>query len=94
VKNLWFIYLVECRDKTLYCGTTTSINRRIEEHNFSRKGAKYTKARRPVILKWFCPCESRSEAYVLEIKVKKLTRIKKKQLIVSNNLNLLVPNSP
>jgi len=44
----WFVYLVECNDSTYYCGITTDINRRILEHNESKRGSKYTRSRRPV----------------------------------------------
>ena len=79
---------MECRDKTLYCGVTININRRVDEHNYSKKGAKYTKPRLPVRLMWSEECKSKSEAYSLEAKIKKLTRTKKMQLIASNNLSL------
>jgi len=47
---LWSVYLVECKDGSLYCGITTGLERRLWEHNNSTKGAKYTRTRRPVLL--------------------------------------------
>ncbi len=47
-----YVYIVECRDGTLYTGWTTDIERRIGQHN-KGTGAKYTRARRPVVLKYF-----------------------------------------
>jgi len=49
----WFVYIVECNDKTLYTGITTDLERRIKEHNYSSKGAKYTSKRRPVRMVYF-----------------------------------------
>jgi len=76
----WFCYIVECRDTTLYCGITTDIEKRISKHN-SGKGAKYCATRRPVILKWFCELENRSDASKEECRIKKLSREEKLKLI-------------
>ena len=50
-EKIWYLYVVECADGTLYTGITTSISRRIDEHNYGTRGAKYTRSRRPVRLK-------------------------------------------
>ena len=47
---MWYVYLLRCADATLYCGVTTDMERRLREHNAGRRGAKYTRARRPVEL--------------------------------------------
>ena len=47
---MYFVYIVKCADNTFYTGITTELERRIEEHNGSDKGAKYTRVRRPVSL--------------------------------------------
>lgn len=73
---MWFCYIVECSDGTLYTGITNDLEKRISTHN-SGKGAKYTKTRLPVFLKWFTQCENKSEASKLECKIKKLSRIQK-----------------
>jgi putative endonuclease len=73
--------MVQCSDKTLYTGITTDINRRIEEHNSSSKGAKYTKVRRPVHLVYEECYEDRSSASKREFVLKKLTRQEKLNLI-------------
>lgn len=51
--KLWYVYIAECSDKSLYTGITTDIDRRISEHNNSNKGAKYTKSRQPVELVYY-----------------------------------------
>lgn len=77
----YFVYIVECADKTLYCGTARDVNKRILEHNESMRGAKYTKTRRPVVLKYFETFSSKSAALKREHAIKKLTRKKKVELI-------------
>ena len=77
----WFVYLLECADKSLYCGITTSLNRRVDEHNTSKKGAKYTRYRRPVRVVWSKSLNSRSEASKEEARIKKLSRKEKINLI-------------
>lgn len=86
-KNKWYVYILECSDKTLYSGITINLDKRIGEHNFSKKGAKYTRARRPVILVYFCEKKNRSLASKEEYKIKKLTKEKKLELILKNTLN-------
>lgn len=46
----WFLYTCECSDGTIYTGITTDVKRRIREHNNSKRGARYTRRRRPVTL--------------------------------------------
>tara|TARA_R110001583_G_scaffold31043_8_gene106629 strand:+ start:18755 stop:19024 length:270 start_codon:yes stop_codon:yes gene_type:complete len=73
----WFLYVVECADETLYTGITVDINRRLREHNFTQKGAKYTRSRRPVKLVSIIEVDSRSGALKAEARFKKLTRQEK-----------------
>jgi len=77
----YFVYILECCDGTLYTGITKDITKRLDEHNNSDKGAKYTKARRPVKLLYKEASENRSTASKREYAIKKLTRVKKLQLI-------------
>ncbi|PCK06681.1 MAG: endonuclease [Alteromonadaceae bacterium] len=78
----WFIYILQCADKTYYTGITTDLDRRVEEHNSSAKGARYTRAKRPVRLVYSEPCDNRSEASKREHQIKKLTRSQKEGLVV------------
>ena len=82
----YFVYILECCDGSLYTGITKDVTKRLEEHNFSDKGAKYTKARRPVNLLYEEPSVDRSTASKREFEIKKLTRVKKLQLIEKNPL--------
>jgi putative endonuclease len=77
----WHLYIVRCNDQSLYAGITTDICRRIQEHNESPKGARYTKARRPVTLLISWPYENRSQATKAELAFKKLTTKKKRRII-------------
>ena len=78
---MYFVYVVECADKTLYTGVTTDLTRRVGEHNTSTKGAKYTRARRPVRLVYSHRYKTRSAAQIAESTIKKLSRAQKMQLI-------------
>lgn len=75
------VYILECSDKTLYTGITVNVQKRLEEHNNSDKGAKYTKSRRPVKLLYSEASEDRSTASKREYEIKKLSRSKKIDLI-------------
>jgi len=77
---LFYVYLLECRDGSLYCGYTTDIQKRLIVHN-SGKGAKYTKSRLPVKLAYFEECETKSDALKREAAIKKLKRHQKLELI-------------
>ncbi|SMP89278.1 putative endonuclease [Epsilonproteobacteria bacterium SCGC AD-311-C15] len=77
----YFVYIVECNDTSLYTGIAKDLDKRIEEHNTSDKGAKYTKHRRPVKLIYSEKTEDRSSASKREYSIKKLTREKKMDLI-------------
>lgn len=76
----WFVYLVECKDKTIYCGITTNLGKRVEAHN-AGKGAKYTRGRNPVKLVYSEECANHEEAAKRECEVKSWCRAKKLSLI-------------
>lgn len=79
---MYYVYIVRCADETLYTGIATELERRIEEHNSSDKGAKYTKARRPVTLVYHEEYPDRSSASKREYAIKKkMNRAEKLKLI-------------
>ncbi|MDD5032137.1 MAG: GIY-YIG nuclease family protein [Patescibacteria group bacterium] len=78
---MWYVYIVKCKDKTLYTGVTTDLKRRIKEHNDSVLGAKYTKGRRPVKLIYSVRKKNKSLAQKEECRIKKLSRAKKFKII-------------
>jgi putative endonuclease len=67
----WVVYLVRCSDNSLYCGVTTDLEARLAAHN-SGKGAKYTKSRRPVELVCASRKMTKSQAFQLEHRIKRL----------------------
>ena len=77
----YFVYILECKDKTLYTGITNDLKKRVIQHNEAKEGAKYTKARRPVVLLYSEKCGTRSNALKRECVVKSMTRLQKMALI-------------
>ncbi len=75
------MYMVRCADDTLYTGITTDVKRRVSEHNGvpKGKGAKYTKARRPVVLVYNISSKDRSSASTEEAALKQLSRSEKEK---------------
>jgi putative endonuclease len=78
---MWYVYILRCADKTLYTGITVDLARRLMEHNSSRLGAKYTRARRPVKIVYAKKFRNRSAASKAERRIKQLSRGKKLKLI-------------
>ena len=76
----FYVYVLECADKTLYTGYTNDLDKRLKAHN-SGKGVKYTRSRRPVRLIYSECFESKSEALKREYQIKQLTRTQKLKLI-------------
>jgi len=77
----WYVYILICVDNSLYCGITTDIKRRVHEHNKTKRGAKYTRARRPVMLFYVSPPMSRSQASSGETRFKRLRAEQKRTLL-------------
>jgi putative endonuclease len=77
----YFVYILECADKSLYTGYTNDLTKRLKQHNDSKYGANYTKSRRPVILKYSEKFPTKSEALKREIEIKSWTRKQKINLI-------------
>lgn len=76
-----YIYILRCKDNSLYTGITTDLERRIIEHNSTTLGARYTKSRRPVLLVWSTVYNTRQQASSEEYRVKKLSKKEKEKLI-------------
>jgi putative endonuclease len=76
----YVVYMLRCADATFYTGVTTDVERRLTEHNTSKKGAAYTKARRPVSF-WYSEAQpDRSTALRREYVLRKLSHQEKKAL--------------
>jgi putative endonuclease len=80
----WFVYVLRCADGSLYTGVTTDVERRVKEHNgegAKGKGAKYTKAHRPVKLAHQETVQTRSEAQIREAELRRLSKAEKEKLV-------------
>jgi putative endonuclease len=78
------VYLLRCADGTLYTGYTTDLSRRVAQHN-AGKGAKYTRARRPVtaVAAWEFP--TKGQALSAEYRIRHL-RLPQKQALVAKGI--------
>lgn len=80
-----FVYILRCRDGSLYTGYTNDVYKRLKTHN-SGKGAKYTRARLPVNLVYYKRVDNKSFGLKLESRIKKLTKKEKEALVKQFNL--------
>jgi putative endonuclease len=76
----WFVYIVRCRDGSLYTGATNDVTRRVKAHS-DGKGARYTRSRRPVSLVWSRRTRDKRAALRLEHRIKQLARAEKLALV-------------
>lgn len=76
----WQVYLLRCSDLSLYCGTTTDLERRVQEHN-QGVGSRYTKSRLPVRLVWSSRKLSKSAAFSEEYRIKRLSKVLKERMV-------------
>ena len=83
---MWIMYIVKCSDDSLYTGITTDLDRRLHEHNNTKKAAKYTRGRRPVKLVYWVQYPDRSSASKAEALFKKLSRYQKLEIIKTSEL--------
>lgn len=77
---MWYLYILQCGDGSLYTGITTDVEKRLEAHR-SGKGAKYTRGRSPLELKYREGCGTHSDALKRELEIKHLSREEKLTLI-------------
>ena len=85
MNSTWYVYIVQCKDGTLYTGLTIDIVRRLKEHNEDNiKGAKSLRGKRPVKLVYFEEYNSQSDARKREAKIKNWKREHKLLLIERN----------
>jgi putative endonuclease len=78
---MFYVYILLCKDNSLYVGSTNNLEKRLKEHNTSKNGAHYTKIRRPVTLQYHEVCKTYSEVRAREAAIKRLTKDKKLALI-------------
>jgi len=80
---MYYVYILECQDGTLYTGWTINIEKRLSAHN-QGKGAKYTRWRSPVVLKYAEKLYTKKDALQREYFIKQLSREEKLNLIAAN----------
>ncbi|MGC4113913.1 MAG: GIY-YIG nuclease family protein [Myxococcales bacterium] len=78
----WCVYIVECRDGSLYTGATNHLLQRVARHD-AGKGARYTRSRRPVKLVFWEPAADKSSALSREARIKQLSRDEKRALVAT-----------
>lgn len=81
--TLWYVYYLRCNDNSLYTGITTDIKRRLYQHNNTKLGAKYTRARRPVKLVYSETALDKSAASKREYQLRILTKKQKEKLVLT-----------
>jgi putative endonuclease len=85
---MYYLYILECKDGTLYTGITTDVERRFGEHK-NKKGGHYTSAKEAVRVVYTEEHPNRSAASKREAEIKKWTREKKLELVQHKNENML-----
>lgn len=75
----WHVYMIECEDGSIYTGIAVDVQARFSAHVLGR-GAKYTRARKPVRLLWQLECPDRSSASRIEYRIKALAAKEKRRL--------------
>ncbi len=86
----WKLYILRCKDGTLYTGITTDVERRLELHR-SGKGAKYTRGRGPLELVYAENCGTHSDALKRELAIKAMERSEKQKLIEARPNDEIIP---
>ena len=76
----WMVYILECSDGSFYTGVTNNIERRQQQHN-EGTASRYTRSRRPVVLRYQEICGSRSQALIRECSLRLLSRKEKEELV-------------
>lgn len=79
-EKAYTLYILKCSDDTYYTGIAVDIEKRLNEHNTSDKGAKYTRYRRPVTLMYNETCTDKSTALKRELAIKRMKRSQKEAL--------------
>lgn len=85
MEKQWVLYILECKDGSLYTGITADLEHRLAMHR-AGKGAKYTRGRGPLTLRYVEKCEDHSQALRRELQIKRLPRTQKLLLCTSEKM--------
>ncbi|MDB5259060.1 MAG: Excinuclease subunit domain protein [Candidatus Taylorbacteria bacterium] len=77
---MYYVYILECADNSLYVGSTDDVEKRLHAHNNLKSGAHYTKIRRPVVLRHSEKCSTYSKVRAREAEIKRMSREEKLKL--------------
>ena len=88
-----YLYILRCRDGSLYTGIAKDVERRLAQHQAGR-ASRYTRSRLPVVLAWSCEIRTWGEALRQERRVKALPRVKKELLLGGGTVAGLPPTPP
>lgn len=88
IKDIWHLYLIRCKNNSLYTGITTDVGRRFKMH-CNGEGAKYLRGKGPLTLEFNVKVGSKSEALKLEYRIKRLPKNKKEMIIKEGISNIL-----
>lgn len=80
MEKKYYTYVILTKDNTLYCGYTDDVQKRFEAH-MNGKGAKYTRAHKPLKIVYTACFDTKSEAMKEELRIKSLTREQKLEFI-------------
>lgn len=80
-KGRFYVYMVECCDGTYYAGSTNNLEKRIKEHNISKRRAKYLRGKLPVRLVWHKEYKYYKRTLIAERAIKKLSHRQKEELV-------------
>ena len=90
--KIWYLYMIRCKNGSLYTGITIDVNRRFYEHQFDlKKGAKYLRGKGPIHLVWQYTVGTKSNAAKMEYQLKRKSKAFKERLI-ANQSNLYMEN--
>ena len=78
--NKWYVYIIECEDKSLYVGATNNIERRFMEHK-TGKGSKFVRSRKAIKIVYTQVFDNKYDAFKREKEIKGFSRQKKLELI-------------
>lgn len=81
----WYVYIVEGRSGALYTGITLDLDRRVKEHNTSKRGSKWARGERPVRLVWNYACPGHTVALRVERSIKSWSAESKARLVAGQN---------
>ena len=80
MEPIWYVYILQCADGTLYTGITNDLDRRLKAHN-AGTASKYTRVRRPVAMVYQEEIDTKGNALRRELQIKSMSRQQKMDLL-------------